>query len=179
MGGSLTDDTCAGGGGAGGGGAGGGGAACSTASPSESRLLWWGFCALWLGGTWPYQAILQAQVYYQASIPDLSFLVLMTFTWPLLLCHVIQVLSGAAKAAGYSRRVQTAFALSTLVAVAFLIQDATSLSLQARKAVFMLLAACVAFTQVLLEPALFGLAAALPGGGATQAMMVGNALAGS
>ena len=42
----------------------------------------------------------------------------------------------------------------------------------------MALASLVALAQVLLEPALFGLAATLSGGGATQAMMVGNASAG-
>ena len=42
---------------------------------------------VWLGGSWPYQAALQAQAYYAHELPDLSFLLLMTFTWPLLGCH--------------------------------------------------------------------------------------------
>ena len=53
-------------------------------------LVWWGFCLLWLGGTWPYQAILQAQQYYARSMPGLGFFVLITFTWPLLGAHLVQ-----------------------------------------------------------------------------------------
>jgi len=52
--------------------------------------VWWGFCLLWLGGTWPYQAILQAQQYYARSMPGLGFFVLMTFAWPLLGGHLVQ-----------------------------------------------------------------------------------------
>jgi hypothetical protein len=149
---------------------------------SEQRLLWWGFCLLWLGGTWPYQAVLQAQAYYQASLPDLSFLVLMMFTWPLLGCHCAQVLSGLAKAAGFTRRIHLALGINTCVGLAFLVQDAIPMQPEGRRVAFMCLAACVAASQILLEPALFGLAAAISSpaasGGATQAMMVGNATAG-
>ena len=140
--------------------------------------LWWAFALLWLGGTWPYQATLQAQAYYESELPDLSSLILITFTWPLLCCHVINVLSGAAKAAGFSRRIYAAFILNALVGVAFLAQEAVPLAPNSRRAIMAILAALVAIAQLLLEPALFGLAATLQGGGATQAMMVGNAAAG-
>ena len=144
----------------------------------EARRLWWAFLLLWLGGTWAYQATLQAQAYYAHELPELSFVLLIMFTWPLLGCHVMQVVSGAAKAAGFSRRIYAAFGINALVGVAFLLQDALSLTLGTRRTVMMLLAALVAAAQVLLEPALFGLASIVAGGGATQAMMVGNASAG-
>ena len=59
---------------------------------TERQRQWWSFCLLWLGGTWPYQAVLQAQVYYSAELPDLASAVLLLFTWPLLLCHTLQVI---------------------------------------------------------------------------------------
>ena len=57
-------------------------------------------------------------------MPGLGFFVLMTFTWPLLGGHLVQVLSGAAKAAGFARRIYSAFLLSGGVGVAFIAQDA-------------------------------------------------------
>ena len=65
----------------------------------------------------------QAQQYYARSMPGLGFFVLMTFTWPLLGAHLVQVLSGAAKAAGFARRIYSAFLLSGGVGVAFIAQD--------------------------------------------------------
>lgn len=41
-------------------------------SEREEGFLWWTFALLWLGGTWPYQSILQAQAYYEAELPGLS-----------------------------------------------------------------------------------------------------------
>ena len=113
-------------------------------------------------------------------MPGLGFFVLMTFTWPLLGGHLVQVLSGAAKAAGFARRIYSAFLLSGGVGVAFIAQDAEeALGHGTRQLIICALAALTALAQVLLEPALFGLAASLPhGAAATQAMMVGNASAG-
>ena len=68
-------------------------AAGEEASP---LTVWAGFALLWLGGTWPYQATLQAQAYYAHELPDLSFLVLITFTWPLLGCHLLQACGSGA-----------------------------------------------------------------------------------
>ena len=68
----------------------------------------------------------------------------MTFTWPLLGCHIIQVVSGLAKAAGFSRRILLAFGVNALVGVAFLLQDFFSLETGARRGVMMLLAALCA-----------------------------------
>ena len=153
----------------------------SAAEARRQRLVWWAFCLMWLGGTWPYQAILQAQAYYGASLPGLDFFVLMTFTWPLLGCHLLQVLSGAAKAAGFARRIYAAFSIGGLVGAVFIAQDLLPMGEEARFLTICSLAALTAAAQVLLEPALFGLAASLPGGAgtaATQAMMVGNASAG-
>jgi len=56
-------------------------------------------------------------------MPGLGFFVLMTFTWPLLGGHLVQVLSGAAKAAGFARRIYSAFLLSGSVGVAFIAQE--------------------------------------------------------
>ena len=58
-------------------------ASSTGATSGELRLLWWGFCIMWAGGTWPYQAMLQAQAYYAHELPDLSLFLLLTFTWPL------------------------------------------------------------------------------------------------
>jgi len=153
----------------------------SAAEARRQRLVWWAFCLMWLGGTWPYQAILQAQQYYGATLRGLDFFVLMTFTWPLLGCHLLQVLSGAAKAAGFTRRIYAAFVMGGLVGAVFIAQDLLPMGEEARFVTICSLAALTAAAQVLLEPALFGLAASLPGGAAaaaTQAMMVGNASAG-
>jgi hypothetical protein len=121
-------------------------------APTEDHLLWWAFALLWLGGTWPYQSTLQAQAYYATELPDLDFLILITFTWPLLGSHLLQVFTGAAKAAGFSRRIFAAFGLNALVGVAFLVQDVLPLNLDGRRAIIMTLAALVALAQVLLEP---------------------------
>jgi hypothetical protein len=83
----------------------------------QQIIVWRCFFLLWLGGTWPYQAILQvfiatascitlsrrcfgqAQAYYVKAFKAqyLEFYILMTFTWGLLVCHLFQVLSGSAK----------------------------------------------------------------------------------
>ena len=59
-------------------------------SALQRRRRWWAFCLLWLGSTWPYQAVLQVQTYYQAEMPGLGSFVLVTFTWPLLAGHLLQ-----------------------------------------------------------------------------------------
>ena len=38
-----------------------------------------------------HHALLQAQAYYANDLPDLSSYILITFTWPLLACHLVQV----------------------------------------------------------------------------------------
>lgn len=84
--------------------------------PDQQVVVWRCFFLLWLGGTWPYQsilqvpdslsatrfgqsALLQAQAYYVKAFdaPYLEFYILMTFTWGLLVCHLFQVLTGSAK----------------------------------------------------------------------------------
>ena len=86
-------------------------------------------------------------------MPGLGFFVLMTFTWPLLGGHLVQVLSGAAKAAGFARRIYSAFLLSGSVGVAFIAQDAEeALGHGARQLIICALAALTALAQVLLEP---------------------------
>ena len=67
--------------------------------------------------------------------------------------HPVQVLSGAAKAAGFARRIYSAFLLSGGVGVAFIAQDAEeALGHGARQLIICALAALVALAQVLLEP---------------------------
>ena len=125
------------------------------------------------------QAMLQAQAYYSSSMPGLDFIVLLTFTWFLLAAHVVNILSGAAQAAGFVRRIFGAFCLTGLIGLAFLLQDLATISTATRQTLICVLAALTAVAQILLEPALFGLAATLPGrGSATQAMFVGNGAAG-
>mmetsp|Transcript_31641 Transcript_31641/g.58135 ORF Transcript_31641/g.58135 Transcript_31641/m.58135 type:complete len:432 (-) Transcript_31641:58-1353(-) len=151
----------------------------STDAARSDRLTWWGFCWLWLGGNWAYQSILQAQAYYADQMPGLSYFLLLTFSWPLLGCHLLNILSGAAKAAGLSRRVYAAYILNALTGVAFIVQDLLSLSVGLRYSLIMCLGAVTAVSQVLLEPALFSLAALTQSSGApTQAMMAGNAATG-
>ena len=125
----------------------------------DQRMVWWGFCLLWLGGTWPYQALLQAQAYYSKTMSnDFGFLNIMAFSWPLFALHIFNVLSGAAKAAGFSRRIYAAFAISAAIGVVFVLQNGLSMRLSTRRTVILVLAATMAVAQVLLEPALFGLA---------------------
>ena len=110
------------------------------------------------------------------------------------------MLSGAAKAAGFARRIYAAFLLSGGVGVAFIAQDAEeALGHGARQLIICALAALTALAQVLLapisrlylactspvsrlylaciaqvllEPALFGLAASLPHGAAATQVRV-------
>ena len=140
---------------------------------SEGLVLWWAFALLWLGGSWPYQALLQAQAFFHASaLPNLDFYMLVCFTWPLLFFHGSMVLSGTAKASGYSRRVLAAFGINSIVGLLFLGSLYSAIS---PSALILTNAVLIAFSQILLEPALFGLASALKDGSETQAMMVGNA----
>ena len=87
------------------------------------------------------------------TVPGLDFFVLMTFTWPLLGCHLLTVLTGAAKAVGFRRRIFGGFALCGGVGAAFILQDQLTLTEPTRYALVCALAALTAAAQVMLAPA--------------------------
>ena len=78
------------------------------------------------------------------TVPGLDFFVLMTFTWPLLGCHLLTVLTGAAKAVGFRRRIFGGFALCGGVGAAFILQDQLTLTEPTRYALVCALAALTA-----------------------------------
>ena len=172
---------------------------------NDDTATWLTFFCLWLGGTWPYQAVLQAQSYYVAAL-GASWLVptlLVIYTWGLLVIFLLNLAFGTARLLSVPTRVYISFAMTGGVGAIFILQDLLPISAKAHEVAMMAIALAMAAEQILLEPTLYGLAGMMSevpeenvgaplqdaeapsiaqkqqlGGGGLQAMLVGNASAG-
>lgn len=126
----------------------------------DDAVTWLSFFALWLGGTWPYQAVLQAQSYYVDAL-GATWLVptlLVIYTWGLLLFFVAQLSLGMERLLSVPARIYTSFALTGSLGVVFVVQDLLPISATAHEVAMMGIALAMAAEQILLEPTLYGLA---------------------
>ena len=133
------------------------------ASHDERRddlITWFTFFALWLGGTWPYQAVLQAQSYYVDALGAtwLIPVLLVIYTWGLLLFFIAQLAMGTDRLLSVPTRVYASFALTGCLGIAFVVQDLLPISATAHEITMMAIALAMAAEQILLEPTLYGLA---------------------
>ncbi|CAK4250524.1 unnamed protein product [Aphanomyces euteiches] len=129
---------------------------------------------------WAYYSCLSAQDYYAGKYPTVqfSFLTTMFLTWPLSLGYLLQMWSGLDHALGHRLRMRIGFTAIAAAAVIIIIHGWFGLSETAGAYLCLALFAVCGASHSLSEPVLYIIAGLFPDEKFTNAVQIGDAMAG-
>ncbi|KDO23707.1 hypothetical protein SPRG_10485 [Saprolegnia parasitica CBS 223.65] len=146
----------------------------------HSSTIYWSLFFLEGSVMWAFYSCLSAQDYYASTFPNVQFAFLTTpiLTWPLSLGHIIQMWFGLDRALGNLNRVYIGYGLFAACGIFILIQGQLGLEEFTGATLILLCFGLVGAAHSLTEPAYYNVASLFPDEKFTNAIQVGNVVAG-
>ncbi|KAF0695794.1 Aste57867_13391 [Aphanomyces stellatus] len=145
----------------------------------ENTIYW---SLFFLEGTvmWAFYSCLSAQDYYASAFPHVKFAFLTTpiLTWPLSIGHIIQMWFGLDRSLGNMMRVYIGYGLFAVCGIFILVQGQLGMEEYTGATLILLCFGLVGAAHSLTEPAYYNVAALFPTEKFTNAIQVGNVVAG-
>ncbi|OQR95382.1 Equilibrative Nucleoside Transporter (ENT) Family [Thraustotheca clavata] len=147
---------------------------------ANKSVIYWSLCFLDASVMWAYYSCLSAQDYYKSAFPSVQFVFLTTpvLTWPLSIGHIIQMWFGLDRSLGNMKRVIIGYAVFAICCVVIIVQGYLNMSQAAGSTLVLVCFGFVGAAHSLTEPAYYNVASLFPDARFTNAIQVGNVIAG-
>ncbi|KAF0704873.1 hypothetical protein As57867_007204, partial [Aphanomyces stellatus] len=146
----------------------------------HENMIYWSLFFLEGSVMWAFYSCLSAQDYYASAFPNVKFAFLTTpiLTWPLSCGHIIQMWFGLDRSLGNMMRVVIGYTLFAACCIFILVQGQLGMEEYTGATLILLCFGLVGAAHSLTEPAYYNVAALFPDEKFTNAIQVGNVVAG-